>query len=461
MLHVVWRNTRPAAFDFYDFGRTLFDAAVVCAHAVIQQPTTLLAMEAMKSVSSSLEVMKELGASRVGVEGVRGEGNRSDAIKIVEMMKRKAEAARGYRVGSTLAGTKRKREPLDDDRMQSGFHLPFVGASVSSVKADPPRSSPSKSLGGFAKDMFTVDGRPKGDIKKLARDKEKDKDKAAKPAPIRARPSGTPSTSRPRTASVSSNAPSIAASIRRMESATPGVVPAPPAAHSQPLPPPPPLPSASPRIAAYDAYSSLPPQTPVHEHMQQEEYPMQYNSGDDSSMDRRRFSSQSFGDSPQGAPMYDQTMREASLSHPSPASASYSTGPATPHYYQYAPPPGPPPAGPQPGYDSTTVGHHNVPPMAALTHPAHVEQQQQGGAPVPMTSMTDSQYMSYEKTHPAPPYGPHVRATDQTRPLAQAHDYQPQAHPRPHQLHIPGSQTWLQPDPNAHADLWGDYKYMS
>ena len=162
VLHSVWGQTRPAVFDFYDFGRTLFDAAVVCAHAVIQEPMSIIATEGMKSVGCALDVLKQLGPSRLGVEGTRtdknGPGSRTEAVKIVETMKRKAEAARssGNSGGSASTGSKRKHSEVEPEPLitSSGFQLPFVGASVSSSRADAaPRASGSSSLSRPAQSM--------------------------------------------------------------------------------------------------------------------------------------------------------------------------------------------------------------------------------------------------------------------------------------------------------------------
>ena len=73
-LHAVWARTRPAVFDFYDFGRTVFDAAVVCAHAVVQEPMSLIASEGVKNVVCALGILRDIGDARRGVEGVHGGG---------------------------------------------------------------------------------------------------------------------------------------------------------------------------------------------------------------------------------------------------------------------------------------------------------------------------------------------------------------------------------------------------
>ncbi|KAK7683807.1 hypothetical protein QCA50_013183 [Cerrena zonata] len=132
VLHSACQETRPALFDYYDFGRGLFDAAIVCAHATLQQPTSILAAEAMKCVDESLEIMREWGLFKYAAEGSL------EGLRIIELMKQKAEIARGNSGddGSGNAGTKRKRTEFEDDTLDDGFQLPFIGASVTSVRTD-------------------------------------------------------------------------------------------------------------------------------------------------------------------------------------------------------------------------------------------------------------------------------------------------------------------------------------
>ena len=143
VLHTLWRDTRPAAFDFYDYGRSLFDAAVVCAYAAIQQPKNILAAEATKGLSSALEVMRALdnGKNR---NPDNSNNSPSEAVRIVELMKEKAEKARSSD-SSTTAVVKRKRNdpsPLGESTLGGGFQLPYVGPSVSSVNPEQSRVAP-------------------------------------------------------------------------------------------------------------------------------------------------------------------------------------------------------------------------------------------------------------------------------------------------------------------------------
>ncbi|CCM05634.1 uncharacterized protein FIBRA_07863 [Fibroporia radiculosa] len=444
MLHFVWKQTRPAAFDFYDFGRALFDASVICAHAVIQQPTHMLAAEAIKSVGNGLDVLRELGASKSGVEGVRGEGNKAEAIRIVEAMRRKAEAARSGSSGSSnnaTVGLKRKRSLLDDDR--SSFRLPFVGASVTSVRPDQSKTLISPSKVAAAKDASIYDGKSKPDSKRQAKekDRDKDKDKTQKysPVSIRSRPSQGPPTSRTRTASVSSNAPPPLNTNLRPESSTPSVPPLLPvsSSHSQGM-----IQRSSavesPSVTGFEHYPPpRPSNTPVNEQMQRDDYPMHYPSDED----KRRYSSVSFADSPRTASLFDQ----ASLSQPSPV--SYSTGPTPPGYFQYPPASGP-------SYDHSALSQsHGLPPMAGLPPPPPMLDPPSAGG-MTMSAMPPSQYAQYDKQ---PQY--HMsRPPSHSRPMT--HEYQPQPQPPSQSMPMSGSQGWLQPDLSGGSDMWTEYKYM-
>ncbi|KAH9829594.1 uncharacterized protein C8Q71DRAFT_799688 [Rhodofomes roseus] len=362
------------------------------------------------------------------------------------MMKRKAEAARasGGSNGVAAAGMKRKRDVLDNERMPAGFQFPYVGPSVSSMKAEPGRS-PTKANGSTVNANDAAPDRPGRKEKKQMKEKDREGGKQA-PVGIRARPSQPPNGSgRPRGASVSSNAAAPHLLPPPRHTATPGSGPSSAASssvsHVQSLPshPAPTLPSA------HDPYAARPPQTPVqpvpvHEHMPREDYQMQFSSDD---ADRRRYNS-TFSDSPQGPSLFDP----ASLSHPSPV--SYSTGPSPPNYYQYAPPPGPPQSsqGPPPGYENGPQMSHpqNVapPPMGSLPMDASTGQVGQTG--LQMSTMVETRYgMQYRPEHAQP---------------MPTHDYHPHPPPPPQGMPMSGSHAWLPPEHNAGAEMWNEYKYV-
>ncbi|TFK53011.1 hypothetical protein OE88DRAFT_1643729 [Heliocybe sulcata] len=142
-LHSVWRqNKRPAAFVFYSFGRTLFDAAVCLAHAVIQQPTAIWTKAGLDDVKQALEILRDpkVATGRGPVNG-GVEGSVSEAVTIVEKMLKKAQQAMKFNcAGNDVhAGTKRKHEEVDvDHALAPGFHLPYIGAGVQVSNVVPP-----------------------------------------------------------------------------------------------------------------------------------------------------------------------------------------------------------------------------------------------------------------------------------------------------------------------------------
>ncbi|KAI0649842.1 hypothetical protein C8Q79DRAFT_351441 [Trametes meyenii] len=508
LLHSVWGQTRPAVFDFYDFGRTLFDAAVVCAHAVIQEPMSIIATEGMKSITCALDILKELGASRPGVEGTRADkhdvGSRREAIRIIETMKRKAEAARSGGSGAaTSAGTKRKHAEVEPEPLvaSSSFQLPFVGVSVSSSKPDRPRApaistsvsvSSSRPAGAPPRDAAThSDGKPKPDAKKQAKEKEKSREKGGPKAyegPLRVRPmTGQPTPRRPRTSSVSTTAGATP---------TPSAPPAPPA-RSVPPPPAPLTPSVqtslppastshtqptssrasisipeSPSVSTpYEGYPTSAPATassaapdPV---PQQEDYSMQYSSSDDM-VDDRRYSAHSSYDSPPSATMYEP---QPPPRYAQQSPAAYPPTPSQQGYYLY------PPSAPSSAYDSSPMapmpmgavsggqpidssgpGSGSIAPaMTTIMH----EQQQQQHQPQQQHYMQDGSHHAPYAHHPHP----HPHMAEHARPVA-PHEYRPppSSHGHPHTpMSVPPHvQGWpQQADPGAPQgpDMWPEYKF--
>lgn len=134
-LHSTWRQTQPAAFLFYPFGRTLFDTAVMMACAVIAHPSGASSGVAMADVAAAIDIMQD---TRMG-SGRRPKRDDSkelpEAVKIVTLLKTKAEAKRAGEdiVASPLLaiGTKRKRDDSPDpNSFADGFELPYVGVGV-------------------------------------------------------------------------------------------------------------------------------------------------------------------------------------------------------------------------------------------------------------------------------------------------------------------------------------------
>lgn len=123
---------------YYDYGRILFDAAVVCASIAIDGTGGVFAACLKGDVDSALEVLKDMeefkGLNRCGLSGAvmpNGvESNVSEPVAIVEMLKQKVGA-------DQVAGIKRKRRDGEMNVLQPGFRVPFVGAAVSASIPDP------------------------------------------------------------------------------------------------------------------------------------------------------------------------------------------------------------------------------------------------------------------------------------------------------------------------------------
>ena len=142
ILHELYKQPRgmppkrpcPAIFDYYSFGQALFDAAVVCAHAVIQDPKAMWVELALQDLAGALEVMKDpmVSTGRGPLKGGVDSGL-SEPVRIVELLRAKAENARG---SSPYDTNKRKHDDIsgDNDQLLAGFQLPYVGASVASAR---------------------------------------------------------------------------------------------------------------------------------------------------------------------------------------------------------------------------------------------------------------------------------------------------------------------------------------
>lgn len=143
----------PALFSFYSFSRTLFDAAVACAHNVIKDPNSVWVHTAFEDVSYALEVLRDpmlntaRGPMRGGVEG-----GVPEAIKVVELLQRKAESARHGGSNTTSAGTKRKHDEVEADveHLRHGFRFPFVSAPVVSTNVPMPTADSAAPLSATA-----------------------------------------------------------------------------------------------------------------------------------------------------------------------------------------------------------------------------------------------------------------------------------------------------------------------
>src|SRR5712671_3733564 len=134
ILHSTWRQTQPAAFLFYPFGRTLFDTAVMMACAAIAHPSSVSSSVAIADVSAAIDIMQD---TRMGSGRRSKQDNPKDlpeGVKIITLLKSKAEARFA---GDDVAelhptiGSKRKYdENPDSSSFADGLELPYVGAGV-------------------------------------------------------------------------------------------------------------------------------------------------------------------------------------------------------------------------------------------------------------------------------------------------------------------------------------------
>lgn len=200
------RRPMPALFSFYSFSRALFDAAVACAHNVLKDPSSVWVHTASEDISYALEVLRDpmlntaRGPMRGGVEG-----GVHEAIKIVELLQRKAEGARHGSSDIALVGTKRKHDEVEADveQLRHGFRFPFVNAPVMSTNVAIPRAEsaaplsatstrPAATPSGFPSDQQSANRgspieeqfkRPSSAAPKHGSDHSKPKDKHAKKPP--------------------------------------------------------------------------------------------------------------------------------------------------------------------------------------------------------------------------------------------------------------------------------------
>lgn len=108
----------PALFDFYPLGRTLFDAAVVCAHAAIKQPTTMWAMTATEDVNIALSILRDESVwSGAGGFGLAACNNveQQDLLRVVEAAWAKIQSQLSHAI-SASGPLKRKLDDVDQEQ---------------------------------------------------------------------------------------------------------------------------------------------------------------------------------------------------------------------------------------------------------------------------------------------------------------------------------------------------------
>src|SRR5260221_14109282 len=134
ILHSTWRQTQPAAFLFFPFGRSLFDTAVMMACAVIGHLFSASSSVAIADVSAAIDIMQDthMGSGRRSKQD--GYNDLPEAVKVIMLLKTKAEAkCTGDDVitAPTVAlGSKRKHVESSDNSFADDFELPYVGAGV-------------------------------------------------------------------------------------------------------------------------------------------------------------------------------------------------------------------------------------------------------------------------------------------------------------------------------------------
>jgi len=155
---------------YYEYGRILFDAAVVCASISIDGTGGAFAACLRGDVDSALEVLKDMEASK-GVKRRGGVGvgmpnsakdNFSEPVAIIEMLKQRVEA-------NQVAGVKRKRQDGETDVFQAGFRIPFVGVAVSASLPNPTHLVPPE----FTSDTSPVP--PRGRSRSVSKVKVEDR----------------------------------------------------------------------------------------------------------------------------------------------------------------------------------------------------------------------------------------------------------------------------------------------
>ena len=154
----------PSIFAYYSFGQALFEAAVVCAHSVITQPTAIWAKVALDNVVGALEMMRdpEVVTGHYSTSGVV-----SEPVKVIELLKRKADGVRaGNGASPDNSGPKRKHADVETntDRLLPGFQLPYVGAAVVSPGSGSSSAEPSSSPTGLTPSVQPIPDSPQASM---------------------------------------------------------------------------------------------------------------------------------------------------------------------------------------------------------------------------------------------------------------------------------------------------------
>ncbi|KAF7975092.1 hypothetical protein HWV62_10495 [Athelia sp. TMB] len=127
---VLHSSGKMAATKGYAYGHALFGAAVVCAHAIISNPSAIWAHEGLADVRSALHILRDAGGA--------------ESVKVVEALLAKTIASVA-RAGATTGG-KRKHEEMENERfdMPIGFCLPYAGPGVEVSSGTAPDESEAR-----------------------------------------------------------------------------------------------------------------------------------------------------------------------------------------------------------------------------------------------------------------------------------------------------------------------------
>lgn len=110
----------------YSFQRSLFDAAAVCAHGVIRQPTSLWAEKAMDDVQHALDILRDPNVC----------GDIIEAVNVIDVLKHRGQRALSGKDtttgGDSNAQHKRKVDDVEKEELdvlvEKHWKLPFIGA---------------------------------------------------------------------------------------------------------------------------------------------------------------------------------------------------------------------------------------------------------------------------------------------------------------------------------------------
>ncbi|KAK1229929.1 hypothetical protein PQX77_007028 [Marasmius sp. AFHP31] len=155
------RSVKPSSlFDFYPFIRTVFDAAVICGHAAVKQPLSILMKPALDDVDLALGMLKKCAMDPFA-PGLLSEEYilpPREAVRIIERLRRKVRAGRddglfnGFPIASSASPRSEghspslKRKHGDDDSDESDGEGDIAQHSSVTTVALPPPTTDTPSM---------------------------------------------------------------------------------------------------------------------------------------------------------------------------------------------------------------------------------------------------------------------------------------------------------------------------